>query len=98
MGFALNNGYVYGLTLALEASEDESEVEAASQELHRLEGVMRRFNTPGPGSGHVHFEMTEDGWLAHHMRVNDNGILSIKTRVTPLLSSAINEIYHLNTF
>ena len=79
----MGSGDVYGLGLALEAAEgDEPEALKARAELARLEGVARRFVAPGRGSVALHFEEAEGGWVAHDMRVESSGRLTIKTRVS----------------
>ena len=78
----MGSGDVYGLGLALEAAEgDEQALATARAELARLEGVARRFSAPGRGSVSVHFEETKGCWVAHEMRVDASGRLTIKTRV-----------------
>jgi hypothetical protein len=79
-------GDVYSLSLAVEAAEADAESRAASEELARLEGVARRFGTPGPGSEQMHFEEAESGWVAHTIQVDAGGRLTIKTRASPIKS------------
>lgn len=80
----MESGDVQGLNLALETHEREVDVETAvavKAEILRHQGVLSRFRTPGLGSGLVHFEVAEGGWVAHEI-VNADGLLTIKTRVS----------------
>ena len=88
IAMTMASGDIRGLGLghgrASAAPEDAGEGrEVATAELARLEGVTRRFDAPGRGAVAVHFEEAEGGWLAHEMRVDASGRLTIKTKVSP---------------
>ncbi len=79
----MGSGDVYGLGLALEAVEgDEQFIAKSRAEFARLQGVARQFDTPGRESMAVHFEQAEGGWLAHEIRVDASGRLTIKSIVS----------------
>ncbi len=84
LALAIESGDVYGLGLALEAAEgDEQEALATARaEFARLEGVARRFGAPGRGSVAVHYEEAKGGWVAHEMRVDASGRLTVKTKAS----------------
>ena len=91
-------GDIHGLRLALEASEGaraEALAVEASAELARLEGVEKRFGAPARGSMEVHFEKTEGGWVAHELRVDSSGRLTILTKARWLnrFNSSAERVY-----
>ena len=79
-------GDLFGLGLALEAAAGDEALAkdhaAGLEEQARLAGLATRYRAPEKWSSGLHFDALEAGWVAHSLRVDGAGRLTIRTMVS----------------